>query len=101
LEGRPEISRWWSPSVTTGAGQNRFCVPGGRRTRIRSNANAVPAPFQGAHASLAAFPVVTLGLHDRLISAAPPARTFVGKPMAYAPGNVPIVNPRRIYAGLH
>src|SRR5215475_2763830 len=27
--GTMEISRWWSPSVTTGAGQNRFCVPAG------------------------------------------------------------------------
>src|SRR5262245_370995 len=66
-----------------------FASRQGRRTRIRSNANAVPAPFQGAHASVSAFPVVTLGLHHRLISAAPPSRTFVGKPMADAPLTVP------------
>src|SRR5262245_13146688 len=52
-----------------------------------------PAPFQGAHASVAAFPVVTLGLHHRLISAAPPARRFVGKLMATAPRAVPEIAP--------
>src|SRR6266508_2675143 len=27
--GTMDISRWWSASVTTGVGHNRFCVPAG------------------------------------------------------------------------
>jgi len=45
-------------SLTTGIGQNRFCVPAGTPDQDSHQCDAGPAPFQGAPASVAAFPAV-------------------------------------------
>jgi hypothetical protein len=78
LEGRWKLAgggaqrnhRSWSKTILR---PGRDAGPGRQARPILG-----PAPFQGAQASVVTFPVVTLGLHDRLISAARPAQRLVG-----------------------
>ncbi len=78
-EGRPEISRWWSPSVTTGVGQNRFCVPAGTPDQDSQQCQCCSGALPGRACFCRCVSGGYAALHHRLISAAPPAQRFVGK----------------------